>query len=100
MLDVGCPEPALVDERIESTRSCAASSATVSRLVVASGVIVVMGAPSGGNCSVRPRGSRSWTCRHHTDAPAPGPDHDADRRQPEGSFSDMAKYATVPASAE
>src|SRR5690348_6903287 len=31
MLEVGWPDPALVDERIESTRSCAARSETVSR---------------------------------------------------------------------
>src|ERR1700678_887084 len=40
MLDVGCPDPALVEERIESTRSCAASSATVSRPIVESCSVV------------------------------------------------------------
>src|ERR1700722_6119667 len=30
MLEVGWPDPALVEERIESTRSCAARSATTS----------------------------------------------------------------------
>lgn len=46
MLEVGCPEPALVVERIESTRSCAASSATVSSPVSDVAVIVVMMTPS------------------------------------------------------
>jgi hypothetical protein len=44
MLEVGCPEPALVLERIESTRNWAASSATVSRpgSVVGVGVVTLM----------------------------------------------------------
>jgi hypothetical protein len=44
MLEVGWPEPALVLARIESTRSWAASSATVSRSA-AEGSVVVTGAP-------------------------------------------------------
>src|SRR5262249_55145273 len=53
MLDVGCPEPALVLARIESTRSCAANAATVSSPVCAVRVLVVMGSPGlrrGGVC--------------------------------------------------
>jgi len=42
MLDVGCPDPALVEDRIESTRSWAASSAAVSREV---GAVVVTEPP-------------------------------------------------------
>ena len=42
MLEVGCPDPALVLDRIESTRSCAASSAAVARSIPVSGVLVVM----------------------------------------------------------
>src|SRR3954454_8409630 len=45
MLEVGCPEPALVDERIASTRSWAASSETVSRPVCEL-MLVVMTLPS------------------------------------------------------
>src|SRR5437762_3694838 len=37
MLEVGCPEPALVLARIESTRNCRASCATVARSEVVSG---------------------------------------------------------------
>src|SRR5580700_8991980 len=48
MLDVGWPDPALVEERIESTRSWAARSATVSRPNVEAECVVVMcGLPSG-----------------------------------------------------
>src|SRR2546426_817959 len=43
MLEVGCPEPALVDERTESTRSWAASSATTSRPVPDAIAVVVIG---------------------------------------------------------
>src|SRR6202161_4642468 len=42
MLDVGWPDPALVEERIESTRSCAARSATVSRPIVEAECVVVI----------------------------------------------------------
>jgi hypothetical protein len=45
MLEVGCPEPALVDERIASTRNWAATSATVPMSVFGV-VIVVMTFPS------------------------------------------------------
>jgi hypothetical protein len=45
MLEVGCPEPALVLARIESTRSWAASSATVARLTRDMTVVVVTVAP-------------------------------------------------------
>jgi hypothetical protein len=41
MLRLGCPEPALVLERIESTRSWAASSATVARPAQDVGVVGV-----------------------------------------------------------
>src|SRR3984957_5540644 len=48
MLDVGWPDPALVEERIESTRSWAARSATVSRPIVEAECVVVMSElPSG-----------------------------------------------------
>src|SRR4051812_5423776 len=42
MLEVGWPEPALVEQRIESTRSWAASSATVAKSVVVSASMAVM----------------------------------------------------------
>jgi hypothetical protein len=42
MLDVGCPEPTLVLERIESTRNWAASSATVSRPGSDVGMLVML----------------------------------------------------------
>ena len=42
MLDVGCPEPALVLARIESTRSCRASCATVARSGVVRGELVAV----------------------------------------------------------
>lgn len=45
MLEVGWPDPALVEDRIESTRSCAASSAMVSRRVFSVTVSDVMAAP-------------------------------------------------------
>src|SRR5579863_10403231 len=41
MLEVGWPDPALVEERIESIRNCAASSAAASRPMVAGSVVVI-----------------------------------------------------------
>jgi hypothetical protein len=41
MLEVGCPDPALVEERIESTRSWAAKWATVSRSVCVETMLVM-----------------------------------------------------------
>jgi hypothetical protein len=43
MLEVGCPEPALVDELTESILSWAASSATTSRPVPEVSAVVVIG---------------------------------------------------------
>src|SRR5262245_36342021 len=66
MLEVGCPEPALVEERIESTRSCAASSAMVSSPICA-GVVVVIGdscsAPAARGASVPFERTRPWRRR-------------------------------------
>ena len=45
MLEVGWPDPALVTGRIESTRSCAASSASVSRPASDVRRVVVMATP-------------------------------------------------------
>lgn len=42
MLEVGCPDPALVLQRIESTRSWAASSATVSRSICGTDAALVV----------------------------------------------------------
>src|SRR5881396_528291 len=72
MLEVGCPDPALVLARTESTRSCAASSATVSRPVSDVEVIVVIG-----DSHARTRANRSGVNRgdhvagpvHHMIAP-------------------------------
>ncbi len=43
MLEVGCPDPALVEARTESTRSCAARSATALRLLseVSSAIVMI-----------------------------------------------------------
>jgi hypothetical protein len=47
MLEVGWPDPAEVLDRIESTRSCCASSATVARSAsVTTSVVDAMGIPS------------------------------------------------------
>src|SRR5215470_7244813 len=45
MLEVGCPDPALVEERTESTRSCAARSATALRLLSEVSSVIVMITP-------------------------------------------------------
>ncbi len=45
MLEVGCPDPALVEERTESTRNCAARSATASRLLPVVISVIVMITP-------------------------------------------------------
>jgi hypothetical protein len=42
MLEVGCPEPALALERIESTRNWAANSATMSRPTRDAGVVAMV----------------------------------------------------------
>ena len=42
MLEVGCADPALVEARTESTRSCAARPATALRLIPEVSWVVVM----------------------------------------------------------
>ena len=45
MLEVGCPDPALVEERTESTRNWAARSATASGLLPGVSSVIVMITP-------------------------------------------------------
>src|SRR3984957_437332 len=55
MLEVGWPDPALVELRTESTRSCAARSATTSRdiALVSPAVVMADSCPCGGGRNVR-----------------------------------------------
>jgi hypothetical protein len=70
MLEVGWPEPALVLARIESTRSCAASSATVSKPMSEGDMIAVIVIPPwNGQASTRGASAAAVVKRGRAAAP-------------------------------